>query len=450
MPETLISLWDQAVSRAPRAVAVVESSGAHRWTREELTAYAEAWRQGLPSLRGLRGRRIVMAQANGADWLRTFIGILSVGAIPAPVDPGEPPDALEAIARGIGASWIWAGDHLRLLPPLRRPGGRDLCLAKVTSGSTGLPRAFTFTHRQMIADGRQICATMGIREGDVNLAVVPLGHSYGLGNLVVPLLAQGTPVVCGNGPFPQAIASDCQTWRPTVLPAVPILLRALADADVPKQALATLRLVISAGSPLFPDIACAFHARFGRRVHNFYGSSETGGICFDATGEATLEGRSVGTPLQGVRLAPSPGRRFTVVSPAVMGRGRHRPKDYGTLSGAGELVLLGRSDRTVKIGAKRLDPAEIERALKALPRVRDALVFSYPRKGEGLAAAVLTGESPAAIRRALAGCIAAWKVPGWIAALDEFPMTARGKPDVRGIEALLRDSARAHAPGTAG
>jgi len=439
MKETLASLWSRTVSRAPRALAVVESLNACRWSRAELDESAGSWRSGLPAGSSLRGQRIVIAEPNGFEWLRVFLGIIQSGGVPAPVDPDEPADARETIARRIGASWIWAGDHLRPVQAPRRPQGRDVCLLKVTSGSTGLPKAFPFTHREMIADGRQICATMDIREDDVNLAEIPFGHSYGLGNLVVPLLVQGTAVVCGRGPFPHAIASDCRSWGPTVLAAVPILFRALADADIPAESLATLRVVISAGSPLPAGVAQAFFAKFGRHIHGFYGSSETGGICYDRTGQATLSGRSVGTPLDGVRIVPTRGRRFTVESPAVMGGGRHSPRDYGTMSPAGELVILGRSDRTVKIGAKRLDPAEVEIALKALPSVREAIVFPHPSGSEGLAAAVVSSDSPAAIRRALAGRIAAWKFPDRIVVFQEFPVTARGKPDLRRIGSSLGD-----------
>jgi acyl-CoA synthetase (AMP-forming)/AMP-acid ligase II len=439
MSNNLVDLWAKTVSRAPRALAVIECSNALRWSRKRLADSAIAWCSGLPPGLNLKGSRIVIAEPNGADWLRIFIGILLAGAIPAPVDPDEPPEAREAVARAIGASWICAGGQLRPIGPAARIGRRDACLIKVTSGSSGFPKGFLFTHGQMAADGRQICAAMGIRESDLNLAVIPFGHSYGLGNLVMPLLIQGTAIACGSGPFPHAIASDCRKWKPTVLPAVPVLLRALGNADIPAESLVSLRMVISAGSPLPAVDARAFKDRFGRRIHGFYGSSETGGICFDRTGEATLAGRSVGTPLNGVRIVRGRARRFAVESPAVMGRGRHSPRDLGEISPAGELVLFGRSDRTVKIGAKRLDPAEVEVALKALPCVRDAVVIAHPGRGGSLAAAVLSAESPAAIRRALAGRLAAWKLPDRILSLPEFPVTARGKPDMRRIEALLRN-----------
>ena len=152
----------------------------------------------------------------------------------------------------------------------------------------------------MEADGRQICTSMGIGPDDANLAAIPLGYSYGLGSLVIPLITQGTRVVCISSALPHAIAADASRFGPTVFPAVPPLLRALVESDVPRRPFASVRVVISAGSPLAPDVARSFADKFGVRVHGFYGSSETGGIAFDATGEATLEGRSVGTPLGGV------------------------------------------------------------------------------------------------------------------------------------------------------
>jgi hypothetical protein len=49
----------------------------------------------------------------------------------------------------------------------------------------------------MLTDAHQVTATMGIGPRDLNHALIPLGHSYGLGNLTIPLLAQGVPLVCG-------------------------------------------------------------------------------------------------------------------------------------------------------------------------------------------------------------------------------------------------------------
>jgi acyl-coenzyme A synthetase/AMP-(fatty) acid ligase len=289
----------------------------------------------------------------------------------------------------------------------------------------------------MEADGRQICRSMGIRPGDSNLAVIPLGYSYGLGNLVLPLVAQGTRVVCLASALPQAIALDALRLRPTVFPAVPPILAALVESDVPRDSFRSVRLVISAGSPLPPEVARAFAAKFGVRVHGFYGTSETGGIAFDSSGRATLEGRSVGKPLEGVSITPGPRGRITVSSPAVLGRGRFSPADRASVNGMGELVLLGRTDRVVKVGGRRLDLAEVEAAMRSVPGIRDAFAHGAAGGEAPLAAAVATDLRAPEIRRLLLGRLASWKIPGRIVAVREFPLTPRGKRDTVRLRQIL-------------
>jgi acyl-coenzyme A synthetase/AMP-(fatty) acid ligase len=213
----------------------------------------------------------------------------------------------------------------------------------------------------------------------------------------------------------------------------------MAASDIAPDALSSLRVVISAGSPLDPEVAAAFAARFGVRVHGFYGASETGGIAYDRTGEATLAGRSVGTPMTGVRLRFGAGGRFVVTSPAVVGRGRFSPADKAELNSQGELVLLGRTGRMAKVGGRRVDLAEIERALKSVPGVRDAFAHMGPGHRAALTAAAATRLSASDIRRHLRTRLATWKIPDRIETLREFPATSRGKTDTRRLRQLLSE-----------
>jgi acyl-coenzyme A synthetase/AMP-(fatty) acid ligase len=366
--------------------------------------------------------------------------LLRAGAVVVPLDPAEPAEVRIATARAAGASWLWEKGRLQPLAQHAPPRRRDFCLVKLTSGSTGTPRALVFTHDQMIADGRQICSSMGIRPDDLNLGIIPFGHSYGLGNLIVPLLLQGTPVAAAASPMPNALAADCARWKPTIFPAVPTLLRALTLTEVDPAALASLRLVISAGAPLTAEIAAAFAQHFGRRIQSFYGSSETGGISFDRTGEASLTGRSVGTPMDGVRLQFRHGKRFLVESDAVLGTGRHTPPDRAELNALGELVLLGRTGRTAKIAGRRVDLGEIEKLLRATPGVGDAYAMLHPSRADALAAAVTGDISVAELRRQLRTRTALWKIPERLLVLPELPRNARGKIDRRQVEKLLAGS----------
>jgi long-chain acyl-CoA synthetase len=435
MSATLLEAWARTVRGAADAVALIDAATGRRWTRGEVEAEAVAWHAQHGA--AASAQTVAFADANGVGWLRVFIGLLKCGAVAVPLDPGEPAEAQRATAKNIGASYLWSGGQLEGVAPRARAAREHWCLVKLTSGSTGVPRALRFTDGQMLADGRQVSAGMDIRADDLNLGLIPWGHSYGLGNLIMPLLMQGTAILFGAAPLPHAIATTIAEWRPAVFPAVPALLRALAESSVEAGALASLRTVISAGAPLAPEVARAFQAKFGRGVHNFYGSSETGGITYDPSGECAAEGRSVGLPLPGVKLRFGPGKRFWVESAAVTGRGTFRPADRGELNARGELVLLGRAGRMLKIAGRRLDPAEVERALLALPGVTDAFVGAHGDRADALAAAVVSRDSAATLRELLRTRIASWKIPKKILVLPEFPRTARGKADVRRLRALL-------------
>lgn len=425
--------------RAPQATALIAGEDGRSWTRAELASSADGWRAALPAeVRSeLRGRRVVFSLPNGLEWWTVFLGLIGESAVPVPMDPGEPAERQAAVARAIGAAWWWRDGRLECVPGKRGRRKAGEALVKLTSGSTGEPKALAFTAAQMIADGRQICATMGIGPKDVNLAVIPPGHSYGLGNLVMPLLLQGTAMVIAESPLPQALAAACARGRATVFPAVPAVLRALARAEVPRESLATLRRVISAGAALRADVAADFAEKYGRAVHGFYGTSETGGICYDRTGAATRAGRGVGAPLKGVRLVFRRGGRFAVKSAAVGGRGEFSPPDRGELDARGGLVLLGRAGRGVKIGGRRLEPGEVETVLRTLPGVSNAWVTAHPGRADALAAAVEGTITAGEARRLLAGKLAAWKLPARLRVMAAFPLTARGKTDTRRLRELL-------------
>jgi long-chain acyl-CoA synthetase len=449
--EQLLTVWHRTMSAAPDAPAVIDAATDRITTRVELEASATEARAALPPR--LANRRVLLIEPNSPRWFARFLALLQAGAVPVPVDPTETPARQDELARGIRAAGIWTPDGYRAVPGVRPVHDAEAVLIKLTSGSTGRPQPLRFTTAQMLADGRQVCRSMGIRSGDTNLAIIPFGHSYGLGNLVLPLLDQGTTLVVPPAAMPRILGETCARWQCTVFPAVPTLLRLLVAAEVDPKALATLRLVITAGAVLPPSVAQAFVERYQRRVHNFYGSSETGGISFDRDGEATLTGRSVGRPLEGVTIAPSPGGRFWVESAAVLtlGRrrglvpatlelpGRHRPGDRGELNAEGELVLGGRAGRIVKVGGRRVELGEIEAALRRVPEVTDAYAAPHPAVAEELAAVVQTKLSERQLRTVLATQWPPWKIPRRLVCQPVLPVTSRGKLDTQAAQRLLDD-----------
>ena len=442
MSHALIAAWEKTLRRRGEARAVVQGADGAGVTFRELDARATAWRgQQAPEPTRLAGRAVVFAAVNGIGWFEIFLGLLKAGAIVVPLDAAEPPAAQRQLATSLRAAAWWDGAKLEALPRARRYRDPAVCLIKLTSGTTGRPRALVFTARQLLADARQVTATMGIRGRDLNYAMIPLGHSYGLGNLTVPLLAQGVPLVCGSAALPHAIAADFARWRPTVFPGVPAVWRALAASEVK---LPSLRLAVSAGASLPMETARDFAARFGQRLHNFYGSSETGGIAYDATGTATLKG-GVGRALRGVKITSLAGQQLRVSSAAVLTHGHRRRvgvhgawlmPDLVAIEARGGLTLLGRRGATVKIAGRRVNLAEVVARLRALRGVRDAWVGVSVGAEPVLGAVIVTDRPVAELRAALFTDTAAWKIPKKLTVVTAFPLTARGKIDLRALQAM--------------
>ncbi len=446
MSARLVQAWSRTLRRCGDARAIVEAATGASATFRELDVRAGAWLvQHAPDATLVRGRAVVFAAPNGIDWLAMFVAFARAGAVIVPLDAAEPPAQQRRSAEALRAGFWWDGGKLVALNNARRFRDPAICVIKLTSGTTGAPRPLVFTDAQMLADGRQVSGSMGVHAGDLNYAVIPFGHAYGLGSLVVPLIARGIPLVSATAPLPQAIAHDFTRWRPTVWPGVPAVFRALAAADVPANAFDSLRLAISAGAPLPPDVAREFFARYRRKVQGFYGSSETGGIAFDRSGAATLAG-GVGRPLRGVRVTLLRNGQLRVCSAAVFTHGNRRragahgcwvPPDLAKLDARGQITLLGRRGSMVKIGGRRLNLGEVTARLRALAGVKEAWVGVDGGHEPVLGAAVVSARPAGELRAALLADTAPWKVPKRWAVLPEFPLTARGKVDTRALQAAV-------------
>jgi acyl-coenzyme A synthetase/AMP-(fatty) acid ligase len=441
--------WLDRQARLRNKAVLIEAVKEIAWTAQALTEAALPFSDHL--FRYGVGERIAFRLPNGPEWFSLFLAVQRAGLAAVPLDGGMPAEGCVETARRLGARVLYLGSEFQSLGNGPSAPARKICCMKITSGSGVAPKAVECRAVHLLADGRNVIKTMGIRAGDINLAVIPLGHSYGLGNLIMPLIMQGTAMVCAEEYVPRQLVEWIGRYRVTVFPAVPALLRVLAalprevavagprDGSPPTAAtvanLESLRIVISAGAVLAPAVAQGFFARYGVKIHNFYGSSETGGICYDRTGSASFTGRSVGKPFAGVSVTVKAGR-ITVASPAVATRaGRWRLDDFGEWNGRGELVLLGRAGQGANIGGKKVHPLEVERVLRALPGVTDVTVWLGQRQGRDfLAAGVETAQSRVEIERALAARLPAWKLPKVYIVARELPRTPRGKLDLAAIK----------------
>ncbi|MGF1678678.1 MAG: class I adenylate-forming enzyme family protein [Candidatus Methylacidiphilales bacterium] len=391
----------------------------------------------LTTLEGLPEQSAVgLALPNSVDWIVRFLSLLCRRCPAVLLDAHAPASTLTAHARAAGARWMWQHQGMTEVDPTAapRPG---IAAIKLTSGSTGLPKGVACSEAHLIADARQVVSTMGIRPGDRQLALIPLGHSYALGNLVIPMLLKGNPLYTAPDFSPLQIPGWIQQHHLDVFPTVPIIIKYLTESPS-ITSLSPLRTLISAGAPLRPELASAFARRFGLLAHNFYGSSETGGICYDRTGEAGLTGRAVGSPLEGVGVSLSPEQCVVVSSPAVAApEGIHTLEDTGCFNAMGELVLTGRTGEWVNVGGKKIRPEEIMHIALQHPLVRDAWAGKISRVDrEWMKLVVATDLSPEDIRRFFSEQLPSWKIPREIRCASNLPRSARGKLDRTALESL--------------
>jgi acyl-coenzyme A synthetase/AMP-(fatty) acid ligase len=435
--ETVWETWERTVAAESGALIVVEAGSGRAFTRGALHALALDWARRAPA-EAAPGETVAFCIPNGAGWLAAFLGAQKLGMAALPLDGALPDSRQRNQAGALGGHWLVEADGrwTRLAADAPAPARGEICLIKTTSGSTGEPKPLPFSSANMLADGRNIIASMGIGPADRNLGAIPFGHSYGLGNLVMPLIVQGTPVIATAEMLPGGLATLVAEFGATVLPSVPAVLRALAESA--SIDLRPLRRVISAGAPLRAGLAAEFAAKLGLQIHNFYGSTETGGICFDRTGECA----GAGTPLDGVQVALDEDGRVRVRSAAVSDAlgGEYQLPDLGAWNERGELVLTGRATPLANIGGRKVAPSEIERALRELPGVSDAWVGIGQRAGDEdfLLAAVETRRTRDEIRAMLNGRLPAWQMPRSMWVTDQLPRTPRGKLDRAELERRCR------------
>ncbi|MGZ0654598.1 class I adenylate-forming enzyme family protein [Coraliomargarita sp. W4R72] len=440
MYHSLEDHWAQVLRERGDSVALLDAESGETWSFQQLNDQACAWRAANESLCEVEGQVWCLALSDRVAWLTVFLAAIQSQAVLLPLEPSVI-DSLRNQATAQGANYLIHDEGVQSLSDAcPRPG---VFLIKLTSGTTGSAKALPFTESEMMADGRQIMRTMSLTPQDRNYVILPLGHSYGLGNLVMPFFMAGVPMVLGSSPFPQVMLEEMAQFPCTVLPLVPPLVKALSMVSLESKPLPRLRLVISAGSALKVKFAKLFYANTGLRVHNFYGSSETGGICFDRSGELSEVDGALGTAMSGVELSIGEDQSIHVRSEAVCHAVYHAGvcplHDFGRLDEMGTLHLLGRHSDVVKIAGRRVSLSEIETALCALDGVADAYVSSRVGRSDELRCVALYAGSVEAdaVRCLLKSNLPAWKVPKHLWRIDSIPYTSRGKKDRGALEDLI-------------
>ncbi|HEX5869932.1 MAG TPA: amino acid adenylation domain-containing protein, partial [Longimicrobium sp.] len=484
----------QAAS-TPDAVAV-EFEGA-RLTDRELDARAERVARALARLGTGPEVRVGVCLERGPEMIVALLAILKAGGAFVPLDPAYPPERLAYLAADAGLRIVVAREEVRgrlpagvralCVDPADDGAGDDVPLAAVrpgnaayvvyTSGSTGQPKGVVVPHAALANHARAVGDAYGLRAGDRVLQFASPAFDVALEE-VFPTLASGATLVVREARAMDSLASFLAFAREKALtvwnlpsPYWHELVDELRRSGARPPG--SLRLLV-VGSEAASAAALATWLRIGgadTAVRNAYGPTE-------ATITATLyappaEGLPphaatvpIGAPVAGVRAyvldprgdaaaegelclggagvargylgRPSATAAAFVPDPfsAAPGARMYRTGDRVRLRG-GVLEFLGRLDRQVKVRGFRVEPEEIEAALRTHPAVREAAVV-LREGGAGLvgyAAADPAAVDGEALRAHLAARLPAHMVPDALLVLPSLPVTAAGKVDRRALPA---------------
>lgn len=276
----------------------------------------------------------------------------------------------------------------------------------LTSGTTGKPKPFVLSYAMVARDFVSTNTAPVLAESDPPvLLYFPVGNISGLYTTLPALLGERRAVLLERFSV-EGWHDYVLRFRPTVGGLPPAGIRMVLDAGLPKEDLASLRMIGAGAAPLDPLTQRAFEQRYGIPILLSYGATEFGGPVtrmtpelYAAWGQQKIG--SVGKPLPGVQLrvidpdsgAPLPAGQeglLEVVSPRI---GPHwiRTADIARIDADGFVYHCGRADGAIMRGGFKVLPETIERALLLHPSVSAAAVVGIadPRLGQVPAAAVV-------------------------------------------------------------
>ncbi|GAA4524739.1 AMP-binding protein [Brachybacterium paraconglomeratum] len=235
-----------------------------------------------------------------------------------------------------------------------------------SSGSTGSPRTerrgpLSVAQLATLADlGRRI----GMRRGQRIACAAPGVHGHGLLVSLGSLALGATLVDLSHLPAPQRVTLLHRS-APDLLTGVPVHLVDLLTADRALDRGQALHIprVVSGSDQLSPGLRADLARHFRARVHDVYGTTETGSLTVD------------GTPLRGVRLREVDG---LLHARTPFTAGQELVTDRGEITADGVVRVLGRADGTLSSGGMVHDPASVLRLLRSQRGVLEARLRVVP------------------------------------------------------------------------
>lgn len=345
-------------------------------------------------------------------------------------------------------------------------------MIQYTSGTTGVPKAAWLPHGGISMIAARSYERWQFGAGDRVCHGFPLFHVGGSGNSTPGSLIVGATTLPIHRFRAEEALDILEQEHCTGFIGVPSMMSAMIETGgLSQRRLSALRRMVVGGTPVAPAALKYFEDAFGVEMLNGYGQTETCGVCASvAPGDsAARKTQTSGIALPGVSLKVVDGEGRVVpcgkagelcangfgkmigYGDAKANRAAFddeewlRTGDLATMDGDGYISIVGRLKEMIIRGGENLYPLEIESYLIEHPDVAEAAVIGLPDKkyGEEVCAVLRASRSPHASPEALrawcAGRVSRWKVPKYIAFVDDLPMTVSGKVKKHELASLMQD-----------
>lgn len=466
------------------------------FTFHDLNRTANRMARRILSRRGDQAEPIALLFDHGAEVLAAMLGVLKAWKFYLVLDAGYPRDRLSYMLEDSGARLIVAdsknlafaqelsqgtidvvnfddpAESLSNVDLSRYPPPDALAMILYTSGSTGKPKGVMHTHRNVLADARNLTNEWGISENDRWLLHTSVSFANSVRTIYGSLLngAAVYPYDAKRKGFGQ-LAEWLRSNEITILRSVPTTFRDFMSTLTEGLKFPSVRVLSVGGEPMLRSDLDYFNRHFLPHcvlVHAL-GPTECLTVCWSCIPHGTrITGNKlpIGYPLkdkevllldEGGReledgevgeiavksryISPGywrdPARTESVFLPDPSGSDKriYRTGDLGMRLEGGCLIHIGRRDFLVKVRGFRIDISEIEAALRDIDGIDDAVVVGREDNlGENRVVAYFVpktkpGITVTRIRQGLARVLPDYMIPSAFVSMDAIPQTPNGKTD---------------------
>lgn len=478
---TIPSLLRCAAKRYGAAPALY--SDGRSFTFSELDALTDNIAKNLIA-KGVRsGDKVAFMLKRSALLIPTLFGISKAGAAFIPVDPMYPRDRIEHIISDSDAKYLISesgGDGGIKVEDLLGECTQSVTFPEIlqsdiaymiyTSGTTGKPKGVMLSHRGIVnivhPENNPFNKDL-VKNGHGIVAIGSICFDISLFEIFVPLF-NGKFVVLGNerAMVDASVLSECITkYGADILHCTPSRIAAYLKDSNFREAIKNIGMILSAGEVLPGNLVLMLNEKYGIRIYNGYGPTETTiGATISEAGDCETIGRPIGNT--GILLLNSEGNAVpygAVGEICVYGNGVglgyyhrdeetqkkfvehggrriYRTGDLGHFSEDGRLIYHGRCDRQIKLRGLRIELSEIEAVMLAFPNIEQAVchvkktgrsehLIGFYTHTEGKD---IGNELKAHMKRHLTE----YMIPDTLLRLDEMPQTSGGKLDMRALDKI--------------